>query len=133
MSFILASGSASRRAILSSAGLRFEVAPADVDESAIKSGFNGEAGALALHLAEAKALAISARRDGLVLGADQVLAFEEEMSESEVDWQVHVYGNTRHAFTNPAANNAAAGTVYSEVANSRAEVALANFFRELFA
>lgn len=76
MSFILASGSASRRAILSSAGLRFEVAPADVDESAIKSGFNGEAGALALHLAEAKALAVSARRDGLVLGADQVLAFD---------------------------------------------------------
>lgn len=76
MSFILASGSASRRAILQNAGLTFEIDPADVDEAALKADFRGEAGALALHLAEAKALAVSQRRAGLVLGADQVLAFD---------------------------------------------------------
>lgn len=76
MSFILASGSASRRAILENAGLNFEVDPADVDEAALKAQFQGDAGALALHLAEAKALAVSKRRDALVLGADQVLAFD---------------------------------------------------------
>jgi septum formation protein len=76
MSFILASGSASRRAILENAGLNFEIDPADVDEDALKHAFQGDAGALALHLAEAKALAVSKRRDGLVLGADQVLAFD---------------------------------------------------------
>ena len=76
MSFILASGSMSRRAILTNAGLSFEVDPADVDEAALKATFKGDAAALALHLAEAKALAVSRRRDGLVLGADQVLAFD---------------------------------------------------------
>ena len=78
MSFILASGSASRRAILSGAGLGFTVDPADVDEKAIKARFVGDPETLALHLAEAKALAVSARRDGLVLGADQVLEYEGE-------------------------------------------------------
>ena len=74
MSFILASGSASRRAILQNAGLDFETDPADVDEDALKDGFDGELADLALILAEAKALAVSARRPGeLVIGADQVL------------------------------------------------------------
>jgi hypothetical protein len=36
----------------------------------------GDPAALALHLAELKALEVSSRRDGLVLGADQVLEFE---------------------------------------------------------
>lgn len=76
MSFILASGSASRRAILTQAGLSFEVDPADVDEDALKQRFKGDAGALAQHLADAKALAVSSRREGLVLGADQVLSFD---------------------------------------------------------
>ena len=76
MSFILASGSASRRAILTGAALDFETDPADVDEAAIKAEFAGNPAALALHLAEAKALAVSARREGLILGADQVLEFD---------------------------------------------------------
>ena len=78
MSFILASGSASRRAILSGADIAFEVDPANVDEAAIKAQFAGDPGALALHLAEAKALTVSRRRNGLVLGADQVLEFDGE-------------------------------------------------------
>jgi septum formation protein len=81
MSFILASGSASRRAILSNAGLDFEVDPAHVDEDALKEGFSGDLGDLALALAEAKALAVSARRDGLVLGADQVLDLDGELHD----------------------------------------------------
>jgi septum formation protein len=78
MSFILASGSASRRAILTGAALDFEIDPADVDEAAVKTRFGGDPAALALHLAEAKALAVSSRRKGLVLGADQVLEFDGE-------------------------------------------------------
>jgi septum formation protein len=77
MSFVLASGSASRRAILENAGLVFDTDPADVDEDALKHGHDGDLSALALRLAEAKALAVSARRPGeLVIGADQVLDFE---------------------------------------------------------
>ncbi|MGM0632454.1 MAG: dienelactone hydrolase family protein [Pseudomonadota bacterium] len=71
--------------------------------------------------------------DDPMVPSEQVLAFEQEMTEAGVDWQVHVYGNTKHAFTNPAANNPEAGAVFSELANSRAERALAGFFHELFA
>lgn len=70
--------------------------------------------------------------DDPMVSPEQVLAFESEMSDAGVDWQVHVYGGTQHAFTNPAANNPDFGTVYSQTANIRAEQALANFFRELF-
>jgi dienelactone hydrolase len=71
--------------------------------------------------------------DDPMVTPEQLLAFETEMSEAEADWQVHVYGGTRHAFTNPAANNPDFGTVYDERANRRAELALANFFAECFA
>jgi septum formation protein len=76
MSFILASGSASRRSLLINAGVSFDVDPAKVDEAELKAAFVGSPGDLALHLAKAKAFEVSARRDGLVLGADQVLEFE---------------------------------------------------------
>ncbi|MCP2671700.1 Maf family protein [Maricaulaceae bacterium EIL42A08] len=76
MSFILASGSASRRSLLTNAGVEFEVDPADVDEGALKEMFDGGPSDLALHLAKAKALAVSTRREGLILGADQVLEFD---------------------------------------------------------
>jgi regulator of PEP synthase PpsR (kinase-PPPase family) len=77
MSFILASGSASRRAILENAQLSFEIDPADIDEGAVKDSFQGDPAALALKLAELKALEVSRRRPGaLVLGSDQVLEFD---------------------------------------------------------
>jgi len=76
MSFILASSSISRRTLLENAGVCFEVDPADIDEGAVKNAFQGDCAALALELAERKALAVSERRSGLVLGADQVLEFQ---------------------------------------------------------
>ena len=51
--------------------------PADIDEGAVKDSFSGDPAALALKLAELKALEVSKRRPGaLVLGSDQVLEFE---------------------------------------------------------
>jgi septum formation protein len=77
---VLASKSASRRALLAGAGLPFEVEPADIDERGIEDAMiqHGETGAgLALALARAKALAVSARRPGaLTLGADQTLILD---------------------------------------------------------
>jgi septum formation protein len=74
--FVLASGSASRRALLENAGVPFAIDPARVDEDALKVGFAGTPAELALYLAEAKAVEVSSRRDGLILGADQVLEFD---------------------------------------------------------
>jgi septum formation protein len=85
MTLVLASGSASRRAILEGAGVAFEVDPAGVDEAAIKRSFTGEASALAQALADAKALAVSNRRPELILGADQVLEFDGEAYDKAPD------------------------------------------------
>lgn len=70
--------------------------------------------------------------DDPMVPPEQVLAFETEMSEAGVDWQLHSYGRTMHAFTNPAANNPDFGTVYSEDAQRRAYLALGNFLHEIF-
>jgi septum formation protein len=77
---ILASKSASRRQMLASAGLAFDVEAAEIDERALEADFlaRGEAPEdLALALARAKALEVSNRRPGaLCLGADQTLSLE---------------------------------------------------------
>lgn len=53
---------------------------------------------------KAKILALHGHDDPLV-PAGQVLAFEQEMTNAGADWQLHTFGNTMHAFTNPVANN----------------------------
>ncbi|WP_420412819.1 Maf-like protein [Roseibium sp.] len=82
MALVLASGSKIRAELMKNAGLAIDVDPADVDERAVEepllqAGFPPED--LASVLAEAKANDVSARRPGdLVIGADQILAFEGE-------------------------------------------------------
>lgn len=80
---------------------------------------------------KAKVLALHGHDDPMVPPA-QVLAFETEMSAAKADWQVHAYGGTMHAFTNPAANNPDFGTVFSADAERRTYQSLANFLEELF-
>lgn len=72
---ILASKSGSRRAMLGAAGVAFESIPADLDERALEAGLVGAApDAIALALAEAKALAVSREHsDQLVLGSDSLV------------------------------------------------------------
>ncbi|MGJ4901964.1 Maf family protein [Bradyrhizobium sp. HKCCYLRH2060] len=78
---ILASQSRARRMLLANAGLACEALPADIDERAVQA----EAGLvapyeIALHLANAKAAAVSASRpNSYVVGADQTLALGERM------------------------------------------------------
>ncbi len=73
----LASQSAVRRAVLTAAGVPFAAQSPGVDEDIVKTEMAGaEPAAIAGALAEKKALAVSAKRDGLVIGADQILVFE---------------------------------------------------------
>ncbi|MCC2110481.1 MAG: Maf-like protein [Hyphomicrobiales bacterium] len=80
---ILASRSPSRQALLSNAGISFTVHVADIDERAVEAplleaGFPADD--IALLLAEAKAEKVSADHpDAFVIGADQVLAFEDDL------------------------------------------------------
>jgi len=77
---ILASGSASRRALLEGAGLKVDTIKPFVDEEAAKIGMRAdglEIGQQAMRLAELKALKVSSRNTGLVIGGDQMLALGE--------------------------------------------------------
>jgi dienelactone hydrolase len=64
---------------------------------------------------------------------DSLLELATELTGAGADWQVHAYGNTVHAFTNPAAASPEMGTVYSPVADRRSRQAVMNFLEELFA
>lgn len=73
---VLASQSASRRAMLVSAGVAFEAVPARIDERAVEQRLDaGGPDRIALVLAEAKALAIE-ERERLVLGSDSLVVVE---------------------------------------------------------
>lgn len=75
MTLILASGSATRRAMLHQCGIAHEVVPARIDERALETKLgNADPPAIAKALAEAKALEVSAgHRGALVLGGDSVV------------------------------------------------------------
>jgi septum formation protein len=75
---VLASRSASRRALLQAAGIAVELHPADLDERSVEArAASADAGRIAAYLAGAKALAVAGQRAGrLVLGADQTLALD---------------------------------------------------------
>jgi dienelactone hydrolase len=79
----------------------------------------------------AKVLALHGWDDPMAT-PDQVVAFGEEMSAMGADWQIHGYGNTMHAFTNPDANDPDFGTVYDKSADRRSWIAMQNFLSELF-
>jgi septum formation protein len=75
---VLASQSASRKAMLEAAGVAFRACPAHLDERALETRLTGAAPReIALALAEAKALAVSAEApQALVLGSDSLVEVE---------------------------------------------------------
>ena len=80
---------------------------------------------------KAKVLALHGNDDPMA-PPESVLALEKELTEAGADWQIHVYGNTKHSFTNPDANNPQMGTVYNEDADRRSWQTLKNFLEEIF-
>lgn len=75
----LASTSAIRRHLLTQAGIQFEAVGSGVDEDAVKDAMRAEGASprnQADKLAELKALKVSQKRPGFVLGCDQILSFE---------------------------------------------------------
>ena len=64
---------------------------------------------------------------------DDLVALAQELTTAGADWQVHAYGNTLHAFTNPDANDPGFGAVYSAAADRRSSQALYNFLEEVLA
>ena len=63
---------------------------------------------------------------------EQIDIFAKEMTSRKVDWQLHAYGNTQHAFTNPKANDPNKGLRYDVVAKDRSWQSALNFLNEIF-
>ncbi|MBE9176978.1 dienelactone hydrolase family protein [Oculatella sp. LEGE 06141] len=66
--------------------------------------------------------------------AEQVSAFQAEMTQAEVDWQLVSYGGAVHGFTNPGAgNDPTSGVAYHPDADRRSWEDMKQFFAEIFA
>ena len=61
---------------------------------------------------------------------EDLLAAAKEFTDAGADWQVHAYGHTVHAFTNPVAQDRAGGMQYDESADRRSWHALEEFLSE---
>jgi dienelactone hydrolase len=60
-------------------------------------------------------------------------AFEKEMRDAGVNWQMNIYSGAVHAFTNPAAgNDPGKGAAYNEQADKRSWTDMKMFFQEIF-
>jgi dienelactone hydrolase len=79
----------------------------------------------------AKVVALHGYDDPMVTPTD-VLQFCDEMTTAKADWQVHLFGHTMHAFTNPEANDPGFGTVYNQEADARSLRLMQDFLKEVF-
>ncbi len=90
-------------------------------------GMTAEAGKI-----PAKVLVLHGAADPHV-PAEQVAAFEAEMTAAKADWQLVSYGGAVHSFTNPGAgDDPAKGNAYDEPTDRRSWEAMRAFFAELF-
>lgn len=79
-----------------------------------------------------KVLALHGADDPYVPAKD-LAAFEEEMRNAKVDWQLVKYGGAVHSFTQKeAGNDNSKGAAYNEKADKRSWQAMQNFFAEIF-
>ena len=110
-----------------------DIARTRVDVAGVASfhGLLSPPGNTVLNRVAAKVLVLHGWDDPLA-PPDDVIALGRELSGAGADWQLHAYGNVRHAFTNPAADASNGVTVYNAVADRRSWSAMQNFLSELF-
>jgi dienelactone hydrolase len=64
---------------------------------------------------------------------EDLAAFENEMRDSKVDWQLILYGGAVHSFTQPmAGTDNSKGAAYNEKADKRSWEAMKQFLAEIF-
>lgn len=80
----------------------------------------------------AKVLVLHGAADPYV-PAEQVAAFQKEMSDAQADWQMVFYSGAVHSFTHKeAGDDPAKGAAYQEAADRRSWEAMKVFFSEIF-
>jgi dienelactone hydrolase len=65
--------------------------------------------------------------DDPMVPPEQVQTFCDEMTEAKANWQLNMYGQTSHAFTNPDANDPVLGTKYNPSTSHRAFQSMTHF------
>ncbi len=71
--------------------------------------------------------------DDPYVGRAAVQAFEDEMKNAGVDWQLNLYSKASHGFTNPDnGTDLKSGVAYNEVADKRSWEDMQRFFVEIF-
>lgn len=78
----------------------------------------------------AKVLILHGHEDPLA-PPEEMLAVARELTAAGADWQLHVYGHTAHAFTNPKAQDRERGLQYDEPADRRSWHTLEEFLGEV--
>ncbi len=124
---VLASKSASRRAMLGAAGVEFETIPAALDERALEASLGDVSPeSVALALAEAKALSV----DGgtcAVLGSDSVVSvagrrFDKPASRAQAEEHLHFFSGKTMELHSAAAIAVGGHLRWSHVARAKLEV-----------
>jgi septum formation protein len=135
---VLASKSASRRTMLGAAGVEFEVRPAAIDERALEASLgNADPGAVALALAEAKALSVEGRTRP-VLGSDSVVSvdgrrFDKPASRAQAAEHLRFFSGKTMALHSAAAIAVGGHLRWSHVAHASLKVrALTDDFIERY-
>ncbi len=67
-----------------------------------------------------------------MVAPEQVITCQQKMEKREADWQLHSFGNTYNALTNPKANDPKFGTVYNKLSDQRSWKLTIDFLRENF-
>jgi dienelactone hydrolase len=64
---------------------------------------------------------------------ERVTTFQNEMRDAKVDWQMIIFGNAVHGFTNPEnGSDPSRGAAYNKQADTRSWEAMKAFFKEIF-
>lgn len=132
MRLILASQSASRRAMLDAAGVPFAAEAAAIDEASVKAAMLAECAAprdIADRLAELKAMRVSAAHpEALVLGSDSILVLADgtllDKPETRAQAWAHLMAmsNSQVALISAAVIAEAGRPVWRHVATARLDV-----------
>lgn len=80
----------------------------------------------------AKVLCLHGYNDPMV-PPEAVTALADELTHAGADWQIHAFGNTAHAFTNPQAQDPDNGMQFSAAATRRSLVIAEDFLAEVLA
>lgn len=70
--------------------------------------------------------------DDPLVSQEDVLNFEKEMTDAQVDWQFVMFGGASHAFTNPNAQDPEKGLVFNRKVSERSWIMMKNFLKERF-